>query len=68
MMCYKDSTFCEYYKRCWDGGNCGRALTPQVIKNAEEWWGDDNPPVSVFTEKPDCFVNKGITEAEFEAK
>ena len=55
MICYRDMTFCSYWKECKDGINCFRALTSQVIYNAGKWWGKENPPISLFAEKPDCF-------------
>lgn len=54
MICYKDMTFCSYYKKCNDAKNCDRKLTPEVIKAAEEWMKD--PPICQFAEKPTCFV------------
>lgn len=54
MYCYKDRTFCTYYKECEDGDKCGRALTPDHIDAAEAY----KIPVSTFAEKPDCFDKK----------
>ena len=53
MMCYRDMTFCEFYKECSEGGSCHRALTEEVIKKAETWMKD--APICVFTKNPECF-------------
>jgi hypothetical protein len=55
MICYKDSTFCSFWKDCQDGKNCSRALTNELIKKANKWWGSDNAPICIFIEKPNCF-------------
>ena len=56
MICYRDMTFCPFYKEC--GDVCNRALTPEVEKGAELWWksfkSDDPAPICQFAEKPDC--------------
>ena len=68
MICYRDMTFCTYYTSCTHGNTCNRALTPEVIKKADEWWNgggvlaEDNEdmgeaPISVFAEKSECFVD-----------
>jgi hypothetical protein len=54
-MEYKDKTFCGFYKECANGENCDRALTPEVEKNAKEWWGGDDAPICQFIDKPECF-------------
>ena len=56
MICYKDKTFCTYYKECRDGISCHRAFTPYEFEQAKKWWGGDNFPLSVFQNKPKCFV------------
>ena len=38
MICYRDMTFCTFYKSCKDGESCERALTPKIKKEAEECW------------------------------
>ncbi|MCK5236492.1 MAG: hypothetical protein KAR06_05840 [Deltaproteobacteria bacterium] len=53
MMCYRDMTFCEFYKECSDGEGCYRALTEEVIKKAEAWMKD--APICTFVDKPKCF-------------
>lgn len=64
-MTYKDQTFCEYYKECNDGDNCSRALTPEEHAKAIKWWGNEDAPIMVFVEKPDCFK---IKENKYETK
>jgi len=55
MICYRDMTFCPYWSNCKKGKDCSRALTSDVIEKANKWWGDDNPPIMTFSEKPDCY-------------
>ena len=57
MICYKDMTFCSFYKECSKGKDCSRALTEEVIKDAQEWWGNPEAPICQFMEKPDCFIS-----------
>ena len=59
MICYKDMTFCNFWKDCAKGAVCARALTPQVVKSAGDWWSWDGgipeqAPICRFTDKPDC--------------
>jgi len=49
MLCYKDMTFCSYYKECKDK-DCIRALTPEVEESARKF----GLPISHFAERPDC--------------
>lgn len=58
MRCYKDKTWCPYYKTCKHGKTCLRALTPKIIKEAITWWGSDEAPVSVYLNKPECYNEK----------
>lgn len=53
MLCYKDSTFCPFWKLCKYGKGCMRALTPQVERAAKQC----NLLICRFTKKPDCFSN-----------
>ena len=56
MMCYKDRTFCKFYTTCKEGKKCGRALTPEVIKAADEWWGSPGgAPICEFVNEPECY-------------
>lgn len=55
MLCYKDRTYCKYYTEC--AVPCSRALTPEVLKAADEWWGSpDGAPICEFAEEPDCMT------------
>jgi hypothetical protein len=56
MMCFKDKTFCTFYKDCAKSEQCDRPLTRQVEQDAKKWWGGDGYPIAVFVEKPDCHV------------
>lgn len=53
MSCYKDKTFCPFYKTCKDGAGCDRALTEEVKAAAERWMKD--APICMFADKPDCY-------------
>lgn len=54
MMCYKDMTWCPFFGDCKKANECDRPLTAEVIIAAKAWWGKDDPPICVFTEKPSC--------------
>ena len=60
MLVYKDQTFCKFHEDCMQSTVCGRALTDEVKAKAEEWWGDapGGAPISVFLDKPPCFIAK----------
>jgi len=55
MLCYKDMTFCDFYKDCKDGDNCNRSFTPKVKEDAKA----NDLPACCFIDKPDCFKQKG---------
>lgn len=60
MICYKDMTFCTFWKLCKDGEGCHRALTDEIKENSWNWWNQrraipEVPPICVFSTKPDCF-------------
>jgi len=55
MICYKDMTFCEA-KDCVKWDTCYRALTDQVCKDADAWWGDGDAPIAVFMGQPECYA------------
>lgn len=57
MICFKDKTFCTFYKRCKYRDECHRAFTPEREQAAIDWWGDSEggPPVCLYCEKPGCF-------------
>ena len=58
MMCYKDRIFCPFYNECVNGSKCDRALTLEVHEKAIKWWGNEHAPISVYTDKPECFEIK----------
>ena len=60
MLCFRDKTWCPFYKSCSHGERCIYALTPTIIVKATEWWGYLNgpPPISTYMEKPKCWVEK----------
>ena len=51
MLCYRDMTFCQYWKICVDGDTCFRALKQQVVLNARL----AGLPICQFARKPDCY-------------
>ena len=51
MICYRDKTYCSYYKDCAHGDSCHRALTPEVVDAAERM----ELPICQFAERPKCF-------------
>ena len=55
MICYKDKTFCTFYLKCFHGDFCSCSLTPKVLKEADEWWGKPDAPISTFSTIPNCF-------------
>lgn len=56
MICYRDTTFCEG-NGCTDFDKCPRALTKEVILNAQSWWGGPNAPIAKWEtpEKLKCY-------------
>lgn len=58
MTCYMDRTFCPYHESCLSGTLCARALTPAIQASARQWWGEDHAPIAVYTDHPDCYVDK----------
>ena len=55
MICYKDKTFCKFYEECALGKDCSRALTPKVIEDASKWCISIGAPISIYSDKPECF-------------
>ena len=51
MLCYRDMTFCPYWKKCAGGKGCFRALTKEV-KAKSILIG---LPICQFADKPDCY-------------
>jgi len=61
MICYKDQTWCPFWKECEDENKCGRAYTEQVQADVKKWadtFGEFKPGASVYMSKPKCFVQK----------
>lgn len=56
MICYRDKTFCSFWKDCKLGSECHRAYTSEVHKAAERWWNGDDPPICFYVDIPKCFV------------
>ena len=56
MICYKDRVFCPYYLLCKHGHGCEKALTPEVEKAAEKWWGSPEAPIDMYGSFPSCFI------------
>jgi len=54
MISFRDRVYCPFYLLCKTP--CDRSLTPQVKADAAKWWGNDNAPISVYAEFPECFV------------
>jgi hypothetical protein len=55
-MCYKATTYCPYYLKCIDGDQCPRALTAEVISEADKI----SVPIARFDSTPECFENKEV--------
>lgn len=56
MICYKDVTFCEFFKTCkeyFDKG-CKVALTERHVEQAAEI----GLPVCQYVDKPVCYVER----------
>lgn len=51
MMCYRDMTFCDFWKTCGRGATCPSALTPKVNDDVKEFV----LPICFFASKPQCY-------------
>ena len=58
MICFRGMTFCPFHEDCANAENCPYPLTEEAERQAREWWGGDDAPISRFMEKPDCHVLK----------
>ena len=58
MICFRDMTFCDYWRDCKNAPDCHRPLTDKVLADARVWWGKDGAPIAVYTEKPKCHEPK----------
>lgn len=52
MLCYRDRTFCSYWRDCRHGKVCNSALTDEVAAAADA----ARLPISQFAEQPQCFL------------
>lgn len=59
-MCYKDKTWCNFYKDCVDSKKCHRVLTDKEKLQAIKWWGSEDFLICYLTDKPKCF-NNGVS-------
>lgn len=50
MMCYKDMTFCTFYKDCKHASKCFRPLTPEVERRAMA----SEMPIARYSAQPSC--------------
>ena len=57
MICFKGRTFCTD-KECTKFDRCEKALTKDMSKQADKWWGKDGAPVAVYTVRLECFEAK----------
>lgn len=55
MMCYRDRTYCPFSSSCLNATNCSRALTDEVKEAAYKWWGNQEAPICVYVDKPECY-------------
>ena len=51
MICYKDMTFCDYWRDCGKNLDCHRKLTDYVKDKAKKY----DLPICEFSDKPDCW-------------
>lgn len=58
MICYRDSTFCDFFEKCKKGNECPRALNKEVLDGAFAWWGKPGAPICKYVDRPKCFENK----------
>lgn len=54
MVGYMDMTFCSDAEQCKNKETCHRWLSPELQKNAEEWWGNSHYPVAYSPYKNTC--------------
>ena len=66
MIGYMDRTWCTQSTCKNFGHGCDRALTDEVKKLANAWWGKEGAPVRTFhpDEKPECFVPSRKIQAQ----
>jgi hypothetical protein len=54
MLCYKDMTFCTFYKTCAIADECHRPATDEVAQGAREC----GLPIAHFTSTPECHIEE----------
>jgi hypothetical protein len=54
MICYRDMTFCKFYKKCESGKGCFRALTRDIKIKAHM----AKLLIAQYVNKPECFEPK----------
>jgi hypothetical protein len=54
MLCYRDMTFCRYWRGCAKGKTCDKALKPTIFRKATA----TGLPISQFMDTPDCMEPK----------
>lgn len=61
MISYKDMTFCN--SNC---GNmkCPRKLTPQILNDADAWWGEKGAPIAIGNFAQGCDSYQGEKDYE----
>lgn len=59
-MCYRDRTYCSFYKTCIVSISCPRALTEEVIEAANKF----GLPICQFEEQPSCYQSAQKQEDE----
>lgn len=52
MLCYKNRTFCPYYKTCYYGQVCSSALTPKIRVEAQQ----AKQALSQYISEPPCYI------------
>jgi hypothetical protein len=50
MICYRDRTFCGFYKDCKNSKACIIKLLPEVQEDADKF----GLPIAQYAEKPNC--------------
>ena len=65
MVCYRDMTFCGYWRTCGKADGCHRPLVQQVEGRAAEL----GLPICQFANVPDCHTDpraarRALTEEE----
>jgi len=53
-MEYKDMTFCPFFRSCAEGKTCPRAMTDQIVSDANNFGMN----VSCFVDRPFCWKRK----------